>query len=70
MLTFCLCPSRCLLPDGRWYKEVVKGNDDSRQDAVMQQVFSAVNRWLKADPECQRRNLNIRTYKVTIPFAG
>lgn len=26
--------------DGHSYKQVVKGNDDSRQDAVMQQVSS------------------------------
>jgi phosphatidylinositol kinase/protein kinase (PI-3 family) len=40
-----------------------KGNDDMRQDAVMQQVFRAVNNWLRRDFESSRRNLCIRTYK-------
>eukprot|EP01147_Barroeca_monosierra_P009359 gene9359-1618_t len=59
----------CLGTDGHSYKQVVKGNDDSRQDAVMQQVFCMVNLWLKRDPECQRRRMNIRTFKV-VPLSS
>eukprot|EP00043_Microstomoeca_roanoka_P019528 m.221775 g.221775 ORF g.221775 m.221775 type:complete len:3224 (+) comp17013_c0_seq1:75-9746(+) len=59
----------CRGSDGRWYKEVIKGNDDSRQDAVMQQVFGMMNKWLMADPECQRRAMQIRTYKI-VPLSS
>ncbi|KAF0295031.1 Serine-protein kinase ATM [Amphibalanus amphitrite] len=31
---------RCLGSDGRWRPQLLKGRDDLRQDAVMQQVFS------------------------------
>ncbi|KAG7127639.1 Serine/threonine-protein kinase TEL1 like [Verticillium longisporum] len=40
------------------------GNDDLRQDAIMEQVFAAVSSLLKLHRETQRRNLGIRTYKV------
>lgn len=39
-----------------------QGRDDSRQDAVMQQVFTLVNQLLKTDR--QTRSLSIRTYKI------
>eukprot|EP00049_Salpingoeca_infusionum_P009450 m.158278 g.158278 ORF g.158278 m.158278 type:complete len:2964 (+) comp14338_c0_seq6:294-9185(+) len=54
--------------DGTFHREVVKGNDDSRQDSVMQQVFGMVNKWLEADPSCNKRHLRIRTYKI-IPLS-
>lgn len=43
-----------------------------RQDAVMQQVFANVNFTLNRDEETQKRNLNIRTYKIipTTPQTG
>ena len=50
--------------DGMLYKELVKGKDDMRQDAVMEQVFENVNITLKADSETQTRCLRIRTYTV------
>ncbi|KAL9947205.1 hypothetical protein ACHAP6_000119 [Verticillium nonalfalfae] len=51
--------------DGVRYKQLVKGgNDDLRQDAIMEQVFAAVSSLLKLHRETQRRNLGIRTYKV------
>jgi hypothetical protein len=34
----------CLGSDAKKYLQLVKGNDDLRQDAVMQQMFSLVNR--------------------------
>lgn len=40
---------------------MVKGKDDLRQDAVMQQVFSILNTLLTSN---DLRHLTIRTYKV------
>lgn len=51
--------------DGVKYKQLVKGgHDDLRQDAIMEQVFSAVSSLLKLHRTTQQRNLGIRTYKV------
>lgn len=51
--------------DGIRYKQLVKGgNDDLRQDAIMEQVFAAVSSLLKLHRATQQRNLDIRTYKV------
>jgi len=51
--------------DGKRYKQLVKGgNDDLRQDAIMEQVFSAVSELLKLHRATRQRNLGIRTYKV------
>lgn len=41
-----------------------QGEDDLRQDAVMQQVFNIVNTLLEKDPVTSRSKLLIRTYKV------
>lgn len=43
---------------------LLKGKDDLRQDAVMQQVFSTMTLFLEQDEEARRRKLNIRKYKV------
>lgn len=51
--------------DGRPYKQLYKsGNDDLRQDAIMEQVFEHVSELLKNHTATRLRNLNIRTYKV------
>ncbi|KAL0931007.1 phosphatidylinositol 3 (ataxia telangiectasia mutated) [Colletotrichum truncatum] len=51
--------------DGERYRQLVKGgNDDLRQDAIMEQVFAAVSSLLKLHRSTQQRNLGIRTYKV------
>ncbi|KAK1987210.1 phosphatidylinositol 3 [Colletotrichum cereale] len=51
--------------DGQKYRQLVKGgNDDLRQDAIMEQVFAAVSSLLKLHRSTQQRNLGIRTYKV------
>jgi serine-protein kinase ATM len=51
--------------DGQKYRQLVKGgNDDLRQDAIMEQVFAAVSSLLKLHRTTQQRNLGIRTYKV------
>jgi hypothetical protein len=62
----------CFGSDGKRYVQLVKGGDDMRQDAVMQQVFANVNFTLSRDEETQKRNLAIRTYKIipTTPQTG
>ena len=55
---------RCIGSDGKTYKQLVKGRDDLRQDAVMQQVFVLVDTLLKKHHETRIRRLCIRTYKV------
>ncbi|CAM6085267.1 unnamed protein product [Calypogeia fissa] len=58
----------CLGSDGNKYRQLAKsGNDDLRQDAVMEQLFGLVNELLQAHPDTRKRNLSIRTYKV-VPF--
>ncbi|CAK7564741.1 MAG: Serine/threonine-protein kinase tel1 [Sporothrix epigloea] len=51
--------------DGVRYRQLVKGgNDDLRQDAIMEQVFAAVSALLKLHRASRQRSLGIRTYKV------
>ncbi|KAI1504164.1 phosphatidylinositol 3 [Biscogniauxia marginata] len=51
--------------NGQRFKQLVKGgNDDLRQDAIMEQVFAAVSSVLKLHRSTRQRNLGIRTYKV------
>ncbi|KAJ7289937.1 hypothetical protein O6H91_Y303200 [Diphasiastrum complanatum] len=58
----------CLGSDGCRYRQLAKsGNDDLRQDAVMEQLFGLVNKLLQDHPDTKKRELRIRTYKV-IPF--
>ena len=54
----------CLGTDGKNRPMLLKGKDDLRQDAVMQQVFSTMNLFLEQDQDARRRRLNIRKYKV------
>ncbi|KAF8163206.1 hypothetical protein B0H34DRAFT_744937 [Crassisporium funariophilum] len=62
--------SICHGSDGQRYKQLFKGegNDDLRQDAVMEQVFELVNGVLSHDQETRRRELRVRDYKV-IPLS-
>ncbi|GMI01620.1 hypothetical protein TrVE_jg9821 [Triparma verrucosa] len=53
----------CIGESGKRYRQLVKGEDDIRQDAVMQQVFATVNRLLKGD-EGAGHLLKISTYSV------
>ena len=56
-VTFVLCS------DGVTRKQLVKGNDDMRQDSVMEQVFNVANQLLS---KCQlTQHLSMRTYKVS-----
>lgn len=55
---------RCLGSDGRWRPQLLKGRDDLRQDAVMEQVFSVLNLLLAESAAPDQPPLSIRTYKV------
>ncbi|CCK68662.1 DNA-binding protein kinase TEL1 KNAG_0B02200 [Huiozyma naganishii CBS 8797] len=51
--------------DGLMQKILLKdGNDDLRQDAIMEQVFQQVNNILKHDKSLRKSGLGIRTYTV------
>lgn len=52
----------CRCTNGKHHSQLVKGQDDLRQDAVMQQVFTIMTDLLSANK--QTKNLLIRTYKV------
>lgn len=54
----------CVGLDGKQRPQLVKGKDDLRQDAVMEQVFGLLNDLLKLNDETRKRKLNVRTYKV------
>ena len=56
--------------DGKWYKELYKsGDDDLRQDAIMEQVFEEVSKMLRNHKATRQRDLKLRTYKV-IPLSS
>ncbi|KAL1503192.1 hypothetical protein AB1Y20_011250 [Prymnesium parvum] len=59
---------RCWGSDNREYKQLVKGKDDLRGDAVMQQCFGLVNQLLRRDNASRQRGLRMRTYRV-VPIA-
>ena len=51
--------------NGLKYKQLFKGgNDDLRQDSIMEQVFDQVSSLLHSQRATRQRNLRIRTYKV------
>ncbi|KAG9492023.1 hypothetical protein GDO78_000508 [Eleutherodactylus coqui] len=54
----------CVGSDGKERRQLVKGRDDLRQDAVMQQVFQMCNTLLQRNSETRKRKLSIRRYKV------
>ncbi|KAG4079703.1 hypothetical protein HA402_009089 [Bradysia odoriphaga] len=54
----------CICSNGRTYDQLLKGKDDLRQDAVMQQVFTIMNNMLRSNKETRKRKLHIRTYKI------
>ncbi|CAN9511502.1 unnamed protein product [Ophioblennius macclurei] len=58
----------CIGSDGKSRRQLVKGRDDLRQDAVMQQVFGMCSMLLQRDADTRKRKLNIRQYKV-VPFS-
>ncbi|KAK9684733.1 hypothetical protein RND81_10G228300 [Saponaria officinalis] len=59
---------QCYGSDGKTYRQLAKsGNDDLRQDAVMEQFFGLVNTFLHNNRDTRKRKLGVRTYKV-VPF--
>jgi ataxia telangiectasia mutated family protein len=53
------------LSDGSRFKQLFKGgNDDLRQDAIMEQVFAEVSKLLGNHTATRQRKLRIRTYNV------
>lgn len=54
---------KCRGTDGIWRTQLIKGQDDLRQDSVMQQVFTIMNDLLLSNKQTNR--LLIRTYKVS-----
>ncbi|KAF8448998.1 hypothetical protein L210DRAFT_3618742 [Boletus edulis BED1] len=62
--------SICYGSNGEKYWQLFKGgNDDLRQDAVMEQVFDLVNVVLGCDRETKKRDLKVRGYTV-LPLAA
>lgn len=57
-----------LCSDGIQRPQLLKGKDDMRQDAIMQQIFGVVNKILLLDRKMQKYHARIRTYKV-VPFS-
>jgi DNA-dependent protein kinase catalytic subunit len=51
--------------DEKEYKFLVKGGEDQRQDQRVELLFDLMNDLLRADSQCYRRNLSLRTYQVT-----
>lgn len=62
----------CVGSDGERYPQMVKGRDDLRGDAVMEQMFTILNSLLEKEDEAARRSLHIRTYRIIplSPFSG
>ncbi|KAL4085673.1 hypothetical protein PRIC1_015009 [Phytophthora ramorum] len=62
----------CYGSDGERYKQLVKGQDDTRQDLVIEQVFDTMNQFLMEEKATRKRKLRLRTYRVIplSPIAG
>jgi serine-protein kinase ATM len=54
----------CLSMDGEKHVQLCKGLDDLHLDAVMQQVFTIMNRMLLRNAGANKRKLHVRTYNV------
>lgn len=62
----------CHGSDGKRYPQIVKGKDDLRGDAVMEQLFTILNSLLERDTQASQRSLLVRTYRIVplSPFSG
>ena len=58
----------CLGSDGNRYKMLLKGREDLRKDAVIQQGFGLINQLLAQDAWFVEKGVGIRTYKI-IPLS-
>lgn len=58
----------CIGSNGRRYSQLLKGKDDLRQDAVMQQVFSIMNDMLTQSTVTKKDRLHVRTY-IIVPLS-
>lgn len=54
----------CIGSNGRQYSQLLKGTDDLRQDAVMQQVFCIMNEILTHSNITKKDRLHVRTYNI------
>jgi ataxia telangiectasia mutated family protein len=57
-----------LCSDGIARSQLLKGRDDMRQDAIMQQIFTVVNQLLMSNKEMSLKQAKICTYRV-VPFS-
>lgn len=57
-----------LCSDGVVRSQLLKGKDDMRQDAIMQQIFGVVNKFLYLNEDMRKKHARVRTYKV-VPFS-
>ncbi len=65
MMQSLIWPCACVRSAGQQHRQLVKsGNDDLRQDAVMQQFFGLINALLAANPAAAKRRLSMATYKA------
>eukprot|EP00931_Biecheleriopsis_adriatica_P101418 TRINITY_DN7655_c3_g1_i1.p1 TRINITY_DN7655_c3_g1~~TRINITY_DN7655_c3_g1_i1.p1 ORF type:complete len:3029 (+),score=615.62 TRINITY_DN7655_c3_g1_i1:50-9136(+) len=68
------CPRIVRVRDstGKEHKQLVKGADDLRQDAVMQQLFRLLNDVFEENPKSRQAQLALRTFQVVplSPCAG
>lgn len=58
----------CYCTDGQKYPQLLKGKDDLRQDAVMQQVFNILNDLLSHSKSTKKDRMHIRTY-IVVPLS-
>lgn len=58
----------CIGSNGRQYPQLLKGKDDLRQDAVMQQVFNIMNNMLTQSKVTKKDRLHVRTY-IIVPLS-
>ena len=54
----------CLGSNGETYRILLKGREDLRKDAVIQQAFTVINQLLAQDKWFSEKCIGIRTYKI------
>ncbi|RKP00612.1 hypothetical protein CXG81DRAFT_13004 [Caulochytrium protostelioides] len=51
------------------HRQILKAHDDLRQDAIIANLFTIMNRLFERHPDCKGRQLAIRTYNI-VPLAS